>query len=500
MATMASPDWMRSLAEHYARCRSAHPEDQLLVVFDIDGTILDMRHMVSHVLNDFDRVHGTRLFDGLRPDDVDVHENEIEKLLDRRGLPDAERDRVLDWYRSRRWAPESVLIAHRPYRGVLEVIRWFQIQPRTSVALNTGRPDALRDATLRSLNALGREYKVSFTDDLLHMNPDDWEVDVPGHKVAGLERFRTAGYRVVAVVDNEPEIIEAMAAADATHEILFLHAQTLYRSRRPPIPRTVAGRDYELRSLVGEGDLPRHVQLVWHGVNDSVNLRQFLASPVRWGELDVRCDPGGRLVLRHDEFDAFERRGNADGLLTVRSALADLRSAGKAVKLDLKDPEALDELLVLVAEAGLGDGDLWFNGRLDVLGEDGVRTIRAAHPDAIVQVPVDFLGPLVTAMPDEAARLMRTLTGWGVTRFSVAWTAAEGRDLFEQLDRWGYAVNLYAVPDLEQFLRAALMLPRSITADFNFPEWHYFGRGSGQQGRYHRYTIDAPAPPTADVA
>jgi phosphoglycolate phosphatase-like HAD superfamily hydrolase len=501
---------MSSLAEHYARARSDHPDDHLLVVFDIDGTILDMRHMVSHVLNDFDRVHGTRLFEGLRPADVDVHENEIEKLLDRRGLPDEDRDRVLAWYHARRWAPESVLIAHRPYRGVLEVIRWFQIQPRTSVALNTGRPESLRDATLRCLNALGREYKVSFTDDLLHMNPGDWEVDVPGHKVAGLERFRSAGYRVVAVVDNEPEMIAAMAAADETQEILFLHAQTLYRSRRDSIPRTVAGRDYELRSLVGERDLPRHVQLVWHGVNDEANLRQFLASPVRWGELDVRCDPGGRLVLRHDGFESLDSP-DADGagaaadegvhgLLTVRSALADLRQAGKAVKLDVKDADALDELLVLVAEAGLGDGDLWFNGRLDVLGEDGVRTIRAAHPDAIVQVPIDFLGPLATAMPDEATGLLQTLTGWGVTRFSVAWTEAEGHDLFEQLDRWGYEVNLYAVPDLEQFLRAALMLPRSITADFNFPEWHYFGRGSGQEGRYHRYTIDDPVPPAVDVA
>jgi phosphoglycolate phosphatase-like HAD superfamily hydrolase len=509
MATMASPDWMSSLAEHYARCRADHPQDHLLVVFDIDGTILDMRHMVSHVLNDFDRVHGTRLFEGLRPADVDVHENEIEKLLDRRALADDDRERVLAWYHARRWAPESVLIAHRPYRGVLEVIRWFQIQPRTSVALNTGRPESLRDATLRCLNALGREYKVSFTDDLLHMNPDDWEVDVAAHKVAGLERFRADGYRIVAAVDNEPEMIEAMAAADETHEILFLHAQTLYRSRRSSrssIPRTVSGRDYELRSLVGERDLPRHVQLVWHGVNDEANLRQFLASPVRWGELDVRCDPGGRLVLRHDAFEGLDGLGSVDGLggvdglLTVRSALTELHRAGKAVKLDVKDADALDELLVLVAEAGLGDGDLWFNGRLDVLGEDGVRTIRAAHPDAIVQVPIDFLGPLVTAMPDEATGLLRTLTDWGVTRFSVAWTEAEGRDLFEQLDQWGYEVNLYAVPDLEQFLRAALMLPRSITADFNFPEWHYFGRGSGQQGRYHRYAITDAASPAVDVA
>ena len=46
-----------------------------------------------------------------------------------------------------------MLAAHRPYRGVLEVIRWFQLQPATFVGLNTGRPEQLRDETLRSLNA-----------------------------------------------------------------------------------------------------------------------------------------------------------------------------------------------------------------------------------------------------------------------------------------------------------------------------------------------------------
>jgi hypothetical protein len=486
-------DWMRSLAAHYARCRADHPNDRLLVVFDIDGTILDMRHMVAHVLTEYDRVHGTRLFEGLSADDIDVHENEVEVLLDRRGLAAEDRDRVLGWYHARRWTPESVLIAHRPFRGVLEVIRWFQIQTGTSVALNTGRPEALRAATLRCLNALGREYKVSFADELLHMNPDGWEVDVAAHKVAALGKWQDAGYRVVAVVDNEPEIIEAMAAADTTQEILFLHAQTLYRSRRESMPRTVAGRDYELTSLVGEDDLPRHVQLVWHGVNDDANLRQFLASPVRWGELDVRCDPAGRLVLRHDAFDPELDRDPArrpGALLMVADALAELRAAGKAVKLDIKDAEALDELLMLVSESGLAEDALWFNGRLDVLGEDGIRRIRAAHPEAIVQCPIDFLAPLVTAMPGEATTLLETVSRWGVSRFSVAWNGAQGRDLFEQLDAWGYEVNLYAVPDLEQFLRAALMLPRSITADFNFPEWHYFGRGSGQEGRYHRYRID----------
>ena len=56
---------MRRLAAHYGRFRSEYPEDRLLIVFDIDGTILDMRHMVRQVLLWFDRAHGSDWFHGL---------------------------------------------------------------------------------------------------------------------------------------------------------------------------------------------------------------------------------------------------------------------------------------------------------------------------------------------------------------------------------------------------------------------------------------------------
>ena len=52
--------------------------------------------------------------------------------------------------------------------------------------------------------------------------------------------------------------------------------------------------------------------------------------------------------------------------------------------------------------------------------------------------------------------------------------------------------NLYGVPDLESFLQAALMLPCSLTADFNFPAWHYYGRGAGEERAYHHYDLYPP--------
>src|SRR6266566_4923980 len=454
--TTGTSDWMRRLADHYARFRQGYPDDRLLIVFDIDGTILDLRYMVRHVLLDYDREHGTDFFHGLSAEDVDVHENRVEEFLEGRALAAETREHVLAWYLERRWQPESVLAAHRPYCGVLEVIRWFQLQPATFVGLNTGRPEQLRDETLRSLNALGREYRVEFRADLLAMNDSG--------------------------------------------EILFLQAQTFSESRRAPTPRTVRGRSYDLTALVTEDDLPHHVQLVWHGVNDEANLRQFLGSRVHWAECDVRRDPLGRLVLRHDSFERTPW-SRAEKGLELGDLLAQLREQGRGVKLDLKEgDEILADVLSAVDAHGFDDTDLWFNGRIEALGEDGIGRIVVARPDAIVQCPVDFLAPLVLAAPERAWDTIKLLMRWGINRFSVSWAGEHARALLESLEDFGCEVNLYAVPDLEAFLRAALMLPTSITTDFNFPAWHYFGRGAGEQHQYHRYKVDALVPPTTDVA
>ena len=57
------------------------------------------------------------------------------------------------------------------------------------------------------------------------------------------------------------------------------------------------------------------------------------------------------------------------------------------------------------------------------------------------------------------------------------------------MDQWGFEVNIYNVPDLEAFLQAVLLMPRSITSDFNFPEWHYYGRGSGHNNMHYEYSM-----------
>jgi hypothetical protein len=62
------------------------------------------------------------------------------------------------------------------------------------------------------------------------------------------------------------------------------------------------------------------------------------------------------------------------------------------------------------------------------------------------------------------------------------------------MEQWGYEVNIYNVPDLEQFLQAVLLLPSSVTSDFNFPKWHHYGRGPGKHGTFHQHPVDSGTP------
>jgi hypothetical protein len=460
--------WMNELAAHYARMRERHPDETLLILFDIDGTILDTRHMVRHHLLAYDRAHGTSLFHGLRLEDVTTHENHVDRLLVGLGLPSSERARVLEWYQDHRWRAEGILASHRPYQGVLEIIRWFQLQPRTHVGLNTGRPEWMRGHTLRALNRLGREYRVSFASDLLHMNSGGWE-SVGRAKVEGLQSFHGRGYRVFAVVDDEPDNIEAMMECDRLHEILFLHAETLFDSRRRVPARAVGGKVYDITQLVTERDLPRHVQLVWHGVNDRVSLGRFLRSEIGWGECKVRRDPLGRIVLRAHSFESHPWNRREEPFL-LKDCVAEFEHAGKGIKLDLTDRVLIDRVSSMLVEQGFPGDRVWFSGSLENLGEDGFRRLSEAWPDAVIQCPVDFLVPIMI-MPGKAREVLQVLRDWGVNRFSLNWKTESRSRAFETLESWGCEVNFYNVPDLEAFLRASLLLPRSITSDFRFPQW-----------------------------
>jgi hypothetical protein len=232
-------DGMSTLKDHHRRLLEYYPEDDLLVLFEIEGVILDMRHLVRWVLLDFDRHHGSDYFYGLRPEDIPPHEYRVGALLKNRGIFHCERERILEWYYENLSSLEAVLAAHMAHTGVMDVIRWTQLQPRTQVGLYTGRPESMQRETLSSLNALGHDYGVRFHKDLLFMNPSDQGLENTRVKLAGLRHFQTRGYRVSAIVDKEADGIAATTELETGTEILFLNVDDLLQPQERPTPHAV---------------------------------------------------------------------------------------------------------------------------------------------------------------------------------------------------------------------------------------------------------------------
>jgi hypothetical protein len=474
-------NWMAELDRHYDRIRTLYPDEKLLILFDIDGTILDMRHMVWRLLKGYDFQHQTDFFADLDWAEINVSENEIGPLLADLGLPSEAQQQIVTWYDAQAWSSAAILEAHRPFSGVLEVIRWFQLRPNSFVGLNTARPNSLRAETLNSLNKLGQEYKVNFTDELLYMRPDDWTASTPQAKAAGVRYFQQVGYRLFAFVDNEPANLQGVSENDSAQEILLLHADTIFESKRTQLPaRSVGGSVYDLTELIPRRALPQHINFVWSGLNDRANLARFLATDVHWGELSLWLDSLSEEFISLFGFFAeasFQK-------LEFNETLARLRIREKGAKLNLKAGHRLiDRVLELVELCDYQSENLWFSGSVEILQEQGIRQIVTAHPEAIIEIPVDFLAPLICTAPDKSKEILEMFRSWGVNRFAISWETPSLRRFFDQMDQWGYEINIYDVPDLEAFLRAVLLMPRAITSNFNFPKWHYYGQGSHDNGR-----------------
>jgi len=440
-------NWMRALAAHYEYARQRFPDDRLLLLFDIDGTILDMRYTVQHLLKTYDSQYGTAHFRQLQLTDIDFHEDDILEGLRALGVPPAEHRSIVAWYCRHRWSNWALFEAHRPFPGVLEVIRWFQVQPGTFVGLNTGRPESTRAETLASLNRLGREFRVAFSSELLRMNRRGPDVPIADVKGAGVGSYREAGFRVICVVDNEPENLQRIAEIDPGREILLLHASTLFRCRRGQVPgRAVDGKVYDLTQLIPRRALPRHIQFVWSGAGDS--MEGFLQSNVYWADLG-EVPP--------------------DGLCGI---LTRLKQQGRGARIALgADRGATDRTLAAVRDAGLEARSLWFTAALQDLKSDGFRSLARSFHGAIIECPIDFLAPLILSAPEQAEAILDTFTEWGINRFALDRDLADLRTVLDSIEACGFDFTICGVAGLERFLQCVLLMPRAIVADFRFPQW-----------------------------
>jgi hypothetical protein len=215
-----------------------------------------------------------------------------------------------------------------------------------------------------------------------------------------------------------------------------------------------------------------------------------LASGIQWAECDVRVDPVGQLVLRHDSFAETPWTRSEHSFL-LEDGLALLGDHDRSVVLDIKEGGNVPaRVLELAAAREFDDAKLCFLGSIETLGEEGMRLIAKARPGSTLSFMADFVAPLLLAVPTLATQVLDTLRRWGVNRVAVDWrTAPRMHELLDRFEERDWEVNIHGVPDLEAFLEAALLLPRAVTADFNFPDWHYYGRGSGQRSAYHRYKL-----------
>ena len=237
-------DWTRALLHHHETARRRFPDQRLLVLFDVDGTFLDMRLALTELLRAYDAAHATAHFASLAPTELDPFGRGVEALLERCRVPAAEQPQVLAWYQRHRNAGDMLRLAHAPYRGLLALAAWLHRQPHTAVGINSARPEFLRQDTLRGLNALATGYELIFTDALAWFTPQGWRDDITAAKRAALTHAQRRGERVIAHIDSNGRVLAGLAAADLDDDLLLLQSDDLLHAPqpalRPPPPITRA--------------------------------------------------------------------------------------------------------------------------------------------------------------------------------------------------------------------------------------------------------------------
>lgn len=458
-------NWMRELSLHYEIIRNNYPDDKLIILFDIDGTILDMRYTIKALLKSYDKQFNTGYFTNLNLVDINFPEEDLEKALVEMGVEFRQIGHVLDWYYKNRWSTWALNEAHNPFPGVLDVIRWFQLHKNTYTGLNTGRIERLREETLLSLNKLGREYRVRFENDLLMMNSTERKSDVALSKMEGIRKYQKAGYRVVAVIDNEPDMLDAIEKMEGADEILLLHAGSLFNHRRANIPaRAIKENVYDLAELVRAQKIPRHIQLVWENVHDNESMQKFLASNVQWADISDLINR----IFYSRKFWTNDSKQNEE-ISRQEHLLRSMLDNAKGARLDLAS-EFIDvkSYIEIIKQFGFRSDQLWFRISLERFRGDDVRRLATIFPDAAIECQVDSLSTMLAEQSAKMDEIVERYQGWGINRFGISWVDRRNRPLQQWLDDTGRDVVLNHVFGFDAFLQSVLTAPRTIVSDFSF--------------------------------
>jgi len=457
-------DWMKTLSDHYETMRTRYPNDRLLILFDIDGTILDMRYKLFYLLKIYDLEHDTGYFSNLNISDLSFGEESLGQGLKGMKIPESAIREIQPWYQHNCWSVWSLIEANRPFPGVMEVIRWFQLQEKTFVGLNSSRAEVLREETLQSLNRLGQEFRVHFDDDLLKMRPSETS-DIAEEKVFGISSFRKKGYRVIAMIDNEPSNLDSIANNDESDEILLLHASMMFRGNGTEQQISpLQGNVYDITRLIPRRSLPQHIEFVWNNINNENSLLNFLSSNVYWSDITAVASAFVNSGVSKNEHESSKIR-----LLSYLSTLLD---HNKGIRIALPaDAKRGGKLIKSLKNYEIDSSRLWLTGRVDTLGESFFRLLRDTFPEARLECPIDFLIPVVMSATDKAEHILDIYMNWGIQRFSLSWKSEYIKRVYPSLEKRGFDIIINGVSSLQEFLQAVLLLPTAIVSDFNYPMW-----------------------------
>jgi hypothetical protein len=476
--------WLRALARHVAQARLDHPEDELLVLFDVDGTLLDFRAGLVDLLERFDEEHGSTLFTGVRLDEVRLEEAHLRRLFEARGVPYHLRRELLARAERLGWSPRAVLGAHQPFLGMLEILRWFQSQPQVHVAFITERPEERREETIQALSTLGATYGLRFPEDLLFTAGS---IGGPGAEIAaaeatslgtvtaagvgalpaaaagesipeqgrpmvkqdGVRHFQRRGFRVVAVVDDRADHLEAIRRDLGRPDLLLLQTKGLTIS----LPSLAQRR--------GEAAVP---QVVWRGLEDLAALGQFLGSPLQWAELPLERSAAGELVV--------SRRRSQGRPLVLEEILGSFAQCGKGLRLQLVEGGALlSRTLFALRQSGFPAERIHFVLAPDTLGRAGFQRVMEELPGAVRIVPLGFLSVVAAIAPDQARAVLQQLRSWAVERVTVALADPHLKILEQLAQEAGFAVELDAGEDLADYICALSSAPRAVISEFGCEHW-----------------------------
>jgi hypothetical protein len=441
--------WLERLSAHVQRRRRAQPDAELAVLIDVDGSILDLRPGLAALLFDWDARGQTSFFDGLEPREILTGEAGLRRLFESRGLDHAARAELLVECERFAWSPQAVLGAHQPCLGMLEVLRWMQMQPGVFVVLNSSRPAARRDETLQALRTLCRHYGMGLAEDRVHLSPFGDGSDGVRSKLAGIEHFKARGLVPIAVVDDDTEALEQIQRHLDGDDVLCLVAEPFGRPSTALTPRVRATDEGECVPVDA-------VSILWDGLATMDDLELFGAANVPWAQTTIVRDACGQLSTVPVDGPGLE----------FEELIGAFAQLGRGLRLSFEESAAASRALGTVGLLRFPWERVSVRLRADQLTDPWFERLGPYSAQVAIAVDGSFLAPLSCVAPDLAANALLRLREKGVARIVVPSNVVELAAFAPLVRASGLELELATSGGIAPYVDAVLTGPDAVSTEF----------------------------------